>query len=475
MTDELCYLSANDARDLFRERKLSPVELLEAIVARSAETEPVVNSLCHVDFDRAMDAARESERRYLGKGGPIRELEGIPVAIKEDEPIAGEPWTQGSLTLKDNIAGHTSAMAARIIGAGAVVHARTTSPEFGAAPFTRSKLWGVTRNPWNPAVAAGGSSGGSAAALASGVTTLATGSDVAGSIRIPASFNGIVGFKPPYGRVPVTAPWNLDTFMHCGPMARSVEDAILLQNVIAGPSPEDLVSLRPKYVLPTVPDGVAGLRIAISEDLGTYDVDPEIRANTRAVAEALRAAGATVGFPDLAIDRETVLRTFAAHIMRDADGQHERPANDLVSDYLPVNWRRKVELLAGGLYDQDELITQLYRPVAELFEGYDALICPTVVTRGFDADSDYLGDTRLDIDGALFTDPDMGLMTMLWNVLSRVPCLAVPSGFADNGVPTGVQIVGPTYDDAVVFRIGAVLQRAVHPFPSGSVPRLGLA
>ncbi|RGE18948.1 amidase [Leucobacter sp. wl10] len=470
---EICYLTATEARRLFAARELSPVELLEALISRSEETEPVVNALCHLDFERAMDAARESERRYLGAGdGPVRDLEGIPVAIKEDLPITGQPWTQGSLTLKDHVADHTSVMGQRIIDAGAVVHARTTSAEFGAAPFTRSKLWGVTRNPWNPAFAAGGSSGGSAAALASGVTTLATGSDVAGSIRIPASFTGTIGYKPPRGRVPIAPPWNLDTFMHLGPLARTVEDAILLQNVIAGPSTEDFTSVKPKYVLPEAPRSVEGLRVAISEDLGSYAVDPEIRANIRAVAEVLRAGGATVEFPEVVVERETVLRAFAAHILRDGDGTP--PGSELLSPYIPVNWRRKTELLRGGPYDHDDLIAEISAPFRRVFDDYDLFICPTVTTRGFDADSDYLGDTELRIEGQTFVDPDAGLMTMLWNAIGSVPVLSAPSGFADNGVPTGVQLVGAPYEDETVFRAAAVLQRSVRLFPSGSVPQLGI-
>src|SRR5439155_672443 len=139
-------------------------------------------------------------------------------AVKEEEAIAGQPWTQGSLIYKDLVADHTSAFARRHLEAGAIVHARTTALEFSCAGFTQSRIWGVTRNPWNPAYAVGGSSGGSGAALASGTTTLASGSDIGGSIRIPASFNGIVGYKPPYGRVPVDPPFNLDTYCHGDPL-----------------------------------------------------------------------------------------------------------------------------------------------------------------------------------------------------------------------------------------------------------------
>lgn len=247
---ELNYISATEAISLFRARQLSPVELMEATIARAEQVEPVVNALCHRFFDEALAEARAAEERYADKGEPPRPLEGIPLAIKEEEAVAGQPQTQGSLIYKDQVAEKSSAFAQRQIDSGAIVHARTTAPEFACSGFTQSRIWGVTRNPWNPDFSPGGSSGGSAAALASGTTTLASGSDVGGSIRIPASFCGVVGFKPPYGRVPLEPPFNLDTFCHNGPLARTVADCALYQNQIAGPDPSDVTTLRPKLTLP---------------------------------------------------------------------------------------------------------------------------------------------------------------------------------------------------------------------------------
>ncbi len=200
-----------------------------------------------------------------------------------------------------------------MLDAGAIVHARSTAPEFSVAGFTRSRLWGPTRNPWNPAWSPGGSSGGSAAALAAGTATLASGSDIGGSIRIPASFCGVVGFKPPYGRVPVDPPYNLDTYCHCGPLARTVADCAVFENVLAGPEPGDITTLRPKLELPEAFEGIAGLRVAVSVDLGDWPVDPEVRANTLAAADALRAAGAHVEEVDLVIPRADVMRAMAIH------------------------------------------------------------------------------------------------------------------------------------------------------------------
>ena len=293
------------------------------------------------------------------------------------------------------MADHSSSFARRHFEAGAIVHARTTAPEFSCAGFTQSRLWGVTRNPWNPRYGVGGSSGGSGAALAAGTTTLASGSDIGGSIRIPASFNGVVGFKPPYGRVPQELPFNLDTYCHCGPLARTVADCALYQNQIAGPDPSDHVSLRPKLVLPEQFDGVEGLRIALSTDLGSWPVDPEVRANTRAVGEALRRAGAVVDEVDLVLPRSDVELATAIHFnlgFADWIGAMAAEHGDLITDYALDMARWCSEIAAGHSFlEKIELEARLYLPVGALLEDYDALICPTTATRGLLADDTYVG------------------------------------------------------------------------------------
>jgi Asp-tRNA(Asn)/Glu-tRNA(Gln) amidotransferase A subunit family amidase len=190
----LHYLSATDALRLFQSHELSPAELMEAVIARAEAVEPTVNAFAATFYDQALDAARAAADRYAA-GTPAGPLDGLPVAVKEEAPIAGQVNSLGSLPLRDVVATETAEFVRRVIDAGGIVHARTTTPEFSCAPFTWTKLWGVTRNPWNTAYSPGGSSGGSAAALAAGMTTLATGSDIGGSIRIPSSFCGVVGLR----------------------------------------------------------------------------------------------------------------------------------------------------------------------------------------------------------------------------------------------------------------------------------------
>ena len=295
---DLCYLPAHEALRRFKSRKLSPVDLMEATIRRAETLKASVNALTYTHFDEAMDLARKAEAKYA-RGARTGALEGLPVGIKDESEIKGKPTSIGSLIHKDHIADRTSTMNARVMAAGGIVHARTATPEFCCAGTTWSRLWGVTRNPWNPDFTCGGSSGGAGASLASGTSSLATGSDIGGSIRIPASACGVVGYKPPYGRNPDDTPFNLDFFCHTGPMARTVKDAILLQNVMCGPSPDDIVSLRPKLRLPLEYKPIKGWKIAFSMDLGIFEVDPEVQKNTLAALDVFRSLGATVEEVDL--------------------------------------------------------------------------------------------------------------------------------------------------------------------------------
>ena len=285
-------MTATEATGLLSRRELSPVELLDAVVARTERTEPLIGAVTEQMLDDAYAAARESEQRF--KDGTARPLEGIPLMLKEEQPIAGRLAEEGSLLERGNVSAVTHPIVDRIFNSGAVVHGRTTTPEFCCAPVTHTELWGITRNPFNTEMTPGGSSGGAGAVLAAGSTVLATGSDIGGSIRIPSSYCGVVGFKPPFGRVPGLAPFNSDTYCADGPMARSVADTALLQNVISGPWAGDQASLRPGLLLTADAQSLAGTKIALCISLGGYAPDPEVVANTLRFADALRAAGAIV-------------------------------------------------------------------------------------------------------------------------------------------------------------------------------------
>jgi Asp-tRNA(Asn)/Glu-tRNA(Gln) amidotransferase A subunit family amidase len=459
---DLHYLSATEALTRFRTKELSPVELMEAVIARAEAVEPLVNAFAVTHFDEALAEAKLAADRYAGEGRDARALEGLPVGIKDEVPIEGRPWSNGSLTMKDVVADHTAPIAERILEAGGIIHARTTTPEFSCAAFTHSRLWGVTRNPWSPAWGVGGSSGGSGASLAAGTSMLASASDIGGSIRLPASFNGVVGFKPPYGRVPVDPPFNLDHYCHDGPMARTVADCALLENAIAGPHAHDVASLRPKVEVSAEPGEVERLRIALACPLGDFAMDPEVEANTLGAAEALRGAGAVVeqvALPwSVAEIRDVTLIHFGA-IFGAWIGSVAVEHADEMTPYALDMARRSVEALEGTSFAEGlEREAAIYAPLGELLEGYDVLVCPTVGARGFIAGDDYV-DHGIEVGGVELGWYLDACMTPPFNVASRCPVLAVPSGFADNGVPTGIQIVGRTYDDASVFRVAAALER----------------
>ena len=456
--DDLHYLSALDALRMFRSRELSPVELMRAVLDRADKVEPTINAFAETFPEQALEEARAAEAVYAGSGEP-RPLEGIPVAVKEEAPIKGQRNTLGSLALRDVVADSTAVFAQRILDAGGIVHARSTTPEFSCAPVTWSKLWGVTRNPWNGAYSPGGSSGGSGASLAAGSTTLATGSDIGGSIRIPSSFCGVVGFKPPYGRVPEVEVFNLDHYCHEGPLARTVADCALLENVIAGPHPTDVASLRPKLEIPARLESIAGMRIALSTDLGCYAVDEDVLANTRAAADRLRDAGAVVEEVALPWKLDTITRAADIHFAM-IFGESERELYEMHKDDLTSYARRLVE--EGDRIPKDayveglKLENEIYAPLGAILEEHDALICPTFAVPALEAEYDF-GDP-VEVSGAT-VDGLAVLMTIPFNIASRCPVLSIPSGLSREGVPTGLSVVGKTYDDVTAFRVAAAHER----------------
>jgi aspartyl-tRNA(Asn)/glutamyl-tRNA(Gln) amidotransferase subunit A len=343
------------------------------------------------------------------------------------------------------------------------------TPEYSTAGWTHSKLWGVTRNPWNPGLSPGGSSGGSGAALATGSATLASGSDIGGSIRIPASFCGVVGFKAPFGRNPGDAPWNLDHYCSDGPLGRTVADVAWFQNQLSGPHPRDGASVRPAPVIPERLEPIDGWRVALSYDLGCFDVDAEVVENTRAAADVFREAGAVVEEVDVPWrieDIRAAAYTHWAHMfVADVIGAPEHR-----DDFTAYAWAMAEKYSAAAertsIHEGLEREAAISAALGEILERYDVLVCPTNAVTGWIAGDDYLDG--FEIAGRRHPDIDDGFMTHPFNICNRSPVLSVPSGFASNGVPTGIQIVGRTYDDLMVFRAGAAYERVrpwadVHP------------
>jgi Asp-tRNA(Asn)/Glu-tRNA(Gln) amidotransferase A subunit family amidase len=359
--------------------------------------------------------------------------------------------------------------AARIIEAGGIVHGRTTTPEFGCASYTHSRLYGLTRNPWNRDYSPAGSSGGAAAALATGATVLAQGTDSAGSLRLPAASCGVVGYKPPFGRVPGLAPLNLEPCNHDGPMARSVDDCALLYRVIAWPDPvADPAAARPPLDLGTQLDGIDGFRIATLTGIHGLDVDADVAANLRAACSALEDAGAVIEEVDLGWDYVRIIRATKLHFAATYGPMVQRVTDafpGLVTSYAADFAQQELRIhreTPGFLLQANELTAELWAPLADVFRTADALLLPTLAIPAPPAGEEFL-DSGPVIDGREQPDRWTVGFTVPFNLCNWCPAMNVPSGLAQDGLPTGVQIVGRPYDDPSVFRVGKALEQ-FHPW-----------
>ena len=456
---DLCYLSASRALALFATRQLSPVEFMRAQIARAEAVEPKINAFAFSYFDQAMDQAKAAEEKYARKSGRRRPLEGLPVAIKDEMDIKGLPMTNGSLYLKDNVSGETQYAVERLLRAGAIVHARTTTPEFSCAGVCHSRLHGVTGTPWNPAYTAGGSSGGSAAALAAGSTPLATGSDIGGSIRIPAAACGVVGFKPPYGRNPDNTPFAFDMYAVMGPMARTVGDCVLMQNLMAGPHPLDNASIRPKYRIPTQRKAIKGWKIAYSIDLDYFEIEPAVRRNTLQTIDALRELGAIceeVPF-GWSAEADRAAQDYLDHLFGGLIATYVESDPSLASEWANYCARAHRKVDADRFMKAYKVAVDMSRKVGAVLERHHAFVCPTLGSH--DIPADHEPDQPLFINGKSVDVLYGWCLCHPFNMLGRCPVLSIPSGFGAQGLPTGIQIVARHLDDTRVFEVGAALEQ----------------
>lgn len=461
--------TARQVLDAYRRRSLSPVEYVDALIERCEQVQPVVNALGDTYFDTARLEARRSADRYASRTGPLGSLEGLPIGVKDEAEIAGTRVTNGSLVWADYVSDHDEPMIERLRAAGAIFLARTLTPEFSSVAWTSSRMWGVTRNPWNPAFDVSGSSGGSAAALAAGMVPLATGSDIGGSIRTPASCCGVVGYKPTHGRVPLVAPYGLDMWCHLGPLARSVADVALMADAIVGPHRLDHASLRPALRLGQPVTDVRGLKVAVSYDLGDWPVVASVRAAIRQAADALAGAGALVDEVPLVIERRLMATAGDAHyghgfiagIIDTIAG-----SEDLVNDYV----HRYIASLANPPTVADGLAAEavIHERLGIVFERYDILLCPTACIPALDAGVNYFDESLL-IDGVAYDAVRECFLTEPFNSASRCPVVVVPAGRADSGVPIGVQVVGRSFDDTTAIGVAAALEQ-VNPWPPVADP-----
>ena len=386
-------------------------------------------------------------------------LHGVPIAIKDLTPTKGKRTTMGSYAFEHFVPEESALIVERLLGAGAIMVGKTTTPEFAYSSFTESPLWGVTRNPWDPERTPGGSSGGSGAAVASGCVPLAEGTDMGGSVRIPAAWCGLVGLKPSYGRIPLDfLPTQFDTIHHFGPLARTIEDARLFLSVAQGQDARDIMSAVPSVDLTGTLDGhVEGLRLALDVDLGHYAIAPDVEEAVRGAAAVLADAGAVVEEVDVGWTREIAdawvdhwgvyLAAIFGEKLEEFRGQMDPRVVRLMDDGFglgAVDFKR-IEFVR----------TRAWKQLAPILERFDALLCPTMsqVARPVDED-DFVW--YADRGGGLYHGLDM---TCQFNFVSQCPALSVPAGWTESGLPIGLQIVAKRYRDDQALRIGAALER----------------
>lgn len=459
----MVYLTATEALAQFREGTLLPSELMRALLERIEAENPKLNAFTSVYAEAALNGARLADERY--RNGTARPLEGVALAVKDNVPISGHTVTYGSVLYENNVVADTHPGVARLLDAGAVVIGRTTMPEFGEAGNCYTPLWGVTRNPWNTRFGPGGSSSGSGVALAAGMTTIADGSDIGGSIRIPASCNGVYGYKAPFGRNPNDLPNTFDPYMHYGPLARSVDDICLMQSFISGKHVDDISTVAENIDYSKI-ENISGWRIAYSVDLGYFPVDSEVRANLLTLVEGLRELGCTV--EEVSLDWTTEVfdawvatnssRGSAARFVHDFDQDADK-----LSDYAADMIAQGKVLTADDLIAALETHVDMYRVFGPLLAEYDVFLCPTTAIPSVGAERSPL-DLSIEINGNLVPEKiaEAWFMTYPFNSLSQLPVLSVPSGVSSTGVPTGVQIVGPAFDDNKVMSVARALEQQVY-------------
>jgi aspartyl-tRNA(Asn)/glutamyl-tRNA(Gln) amidotransferase subunit A len=463
MADELSFLPATRLIELYRAKRLSPVEVAAATLRRLEIYEGALNAFVLYDPETAITMARAAEARWH-RGDPLGLLDGVPVALKDTVLTKGWPRLVGSRTIDPNQDwDEDSPVTPRLRDQGATFFGKTTTPEFGWKPVTDSPLSGVTRNPWDLARTPGGSSGGSAVALLAGICPLAIGSDAGGSIRIPASFCGIVGLKPTFGRVAVYPPSAFGDVAHVGPMARTVHDAALMLDACKGPDSRDWHSLPD--------DGIAyrngvregslkGKRIAISPTLGFAEPTPAVRTAVERAAQTFAELGAIVELADpftespLPIFQTLALAAFWVLLRSKSPG-----AIEVMDPGLVALCRR------GEAVTQEQYVVAVGQRAAlgqalrQFFDRFDLLLSPTMpITAAYaDPRDDELPNPNNFTDWMPYTSP--------FN-LTKNPSCSIPCGFAD-GLPIGLMVTGQLYDDLSVLQACQAYEEAAGiPWPS---------
>jgi amidase len=445
---DLVSLDACTVVGLLRRDEVRPYDLLDALEARIAAVDPAVNALPTRCFERARAAADRIVKKPRAERGL---LAGLPVAIKDLNDVAGVRTTYGSPIFKDHVPERSDILVDILESRGAIVYAKSNTPEFGAGANTFNEVFGATRNPWNTARSAAGSSGGAAVALATGMAWLAHGTDLGGSLRNPASFCGIVGLRPSIGRVARTPSAKIDrTLSANGPMARNVEDLALMLDAMSGEHPADPLSLPalPVPFLDAARSGVKAKRVAYSADLGVTPVDPEIAAITRKAALRFSETGAVVeeAHPDLTgvHDCFHVLRAYDYAVSK---AELLRTHRDLLKPEVIWNIEKGLKLTIDELERAEAHRVALTARALSFFETYDLLLTPATIVPPFPVEHRYVAECA----GTKFSNYLDWLAIAYAITIVCCPALSLPCGFTAEGLPVGLQIAGPPRSEARIL------------------------
>ncbi len=462
--EELCWAPARELVRMIREKDISPVDVVDAVLVRIDRINPAVNAYCTVIGKQARAAARDAEAAVM-RGEELGPLHGVPYSLKDLTPTNGIRTTMGSKIFEHNIPAEDAILVERMRGAGAILLGKTNTPEFGIKPFTDNRVFGATANPWARDRSAGGSSGGAAAAVAAGMGPLGEGSDLAGSIRQPASWCGVVGFKPSQGRVaryPNQAAWN--AMAANGPITRTVADAALMFSVLVGPDPRDPLALpHTGEQWARIADGasISGLRVAWTPDLGgAAAVDPAVAAVCERGAARFEELGCAlhVDAPQIGNILEP-FRLLNAGVRLATIGKYLEQWRAEMDPILVRRLELGRSLTAEEIGRAEVERSAYHQRLRRFFEQYDLLVLPTTAV----AATPLADPLPSQIAGRPINDHlDLLLPTLAFN-LSGYPAISVPCGLTPDGLPVGLQIVGGWQQDARVLRAAASFE-AIAPW-----------
>ncbi len=457
---DICFKDAVELAGLIRNRELSATEVMTAFLSQIERVNPKVNAICtFVGEEAALRAAKEADER-VARGCTPGPLHGLPHAVKDLVPTAGIRTTFGSRIYKDFVPDSDALIVERLKAAGAIIIGKTNTPEFGAGSHTFNEVFGATLNPYDLTRTCGGSSGGAAVALACGMVPLADGSDIGGSLRNPAGFCNVVGFRTAPGRVPVypSTPGSSALSVE-GPMARTVQDAAFLLSVIAGPDPRAPVSIDEPGLVFSKPleRDFRGTRIAWSRNLGRYPVQPVVNQVCDKARSAFASIGCQVedGEPDLR-DADEIFQVLRAWSYAQTRGEDYKRHRDLIKDTVVWNIEQGLKLSSADVERAEAKRTQLVQRVIEFMQRYEFLVLPVSQVPPFPVEVDWVRE----INGIGMETYIDWMATCYAITVTELPAISVPCGFTNDGLPIGLQIVGRHQREFDVLQLAFAFEQA---------------